>query len=318
MAITMLLASDDDGRRLDRLLRKALPALPLSALHRLLRKKYILVDGTPAGASSRVKAGSVITIPSEAAPVSPVSPLVHPAHQPILPILWEGSGILALNKPSGLAVHGPSSLESIVRRYLAEKLPASISFRPGPIHRLDTPTSGIILFSTSLRGARYFSALIRERQVKKQYLALVDGNLEAPQHWDDRLVRDRNTAKTIVTQEQDAQRAETAVFPLATTPGYSLILASIHTGRTHQIRSQAAFHGHPLVGDRKYGGSFQSGGLLLHAYTLEFPVTEDTDRLGLPEILKAPPPDAFHRRINEIFGRSLAQILEARMALNFF
>ncbi|MDR1301931.1 MAG: RluA family pseudouridine synthase, partial [Treponema sp.] len=87
---------------------------------------------------------------------------------------------------------------------------------------------------------------------------------------------------------------------------------------THQIRSQAAFHGYPLAGDMKYGGSFQPGGLLLHAYTLEFPVTEDTQKVGLPNILKAPPPDAFHRRISTIFGQSLAQILEARTALNFF
>ncbi|MDR0628329.1 MAG: RluA family pseudouridine synthase [Treponema sp.] len=310
MVITMITAPDDDGRRLDRLLRKALPELPLSALHRLLRKKHILVDGMPAGASIRLKAGSRITIPQEAAPVSRVS---LPAYQPRLPvpILWEGAGLLALHKPAGLAVHGPASLETMVRSYLVKKLPPSLSFRPGPIHRLDTPTSGIILFSTSLQGARYFSALIRERRVKKQYLALVDGKLGAPIRWEDLLIRDRNTRKTRVREEQDAaaQDAETDVSPLAATSRYSLILAAIHTGRTHQIRAQAAFHGHPLAGDRKYGGSFQPGGLLLHAYTLEFPLTEDTKGMGLPGILRAPVPDAFRMRIGELFGRSLTQIL---------
>jgi 23S rRNA pseudouridine955/2504/2580 synthase len=219
-------------------------------------------------------------------------------------------GALALNKPAGLAVHGPASLETMVRTYLAKRLPPSLSFRPGPMHRLDTPTSGIILFSTTLKGAQYFSALIRERQVKKQYLALVDGNLRAPTRWEDMLIRDRSAGKTRVAEEQDgaAQDAETAVFPLAAASGYSLILAAIHTGRTHQIRAQAAFHGHPLAGDRKYGGSFQPGGLLLHAYTLEFPAAGDTKGLGLPEILKAPLPDAFRMRIGELFGRPLTQI----------
>ncbi|MDR2796931.1 MAG: RluA family pseudouridine synthase [Treponema sp.] len=310
MVITMTIAPDDEGRRLDRLLRKALPKLPLSALHRLLRKKQVLLDGMPAEASVRPKAGSIITIPKEAAPVSHDSP---PAYQPRtpIPILWEGTGVLVLNKPAGLTVHGPASLDTLVRSYLAERLPPSLSFRPGPIHRLDTPTSGIILFSTTLKGAQYFSTLIRERQVKKQYLALVDGKLEAPSRWEDLLIRDRNTGKTRVTENQAvaAQDAETAVFPLATTSRYSLILAAIHTGRTHQIRAQAAFHGHPLAGDRKYGGSFQPGGLLLHAYTLEFPVTEATKGMGLPETLKAPLPDAFRMRIGELFGRSLTQVL---------
>jgi 23S rRNA pseudouridine955/2504/2580 synthase len=208
-------------------------------------------------------------------------------------------------------VHGPASLETMVRGYLVKKLAPSLSFTPGPIHRLDTPTSGIILFATTLQGAQYFSTLIRERQVKKQYLALVDGNLGAPSRWEDLLLRDRSTRKTRVTEEPGAaaQDAETEVFPLATTSRYSLILAAIHTGRTHQIRAQAAFHGHPLAGDRKYGGSFQPGGLLLHAYTLEFPITEGTKGMGLPGILQAPVPDAFRMRISELFGRNLTQIV---------
>ncbi|MDR1956819.1 MAG: RluA family pseudouridine synthase, partial [Treponema sp.] len=188
MAITMIPAPDDAGRRLDRLLRKALPDMPLSAIHRLLRTKRVLVDGAPAEAQLRVKAGAVITLPQAVAPVSkPSSEAGPPRFEAPLPILWEGAGILAVNKPAGLAVHGPASLEIQVRRYLAPTLPPSLAFTPGPLHRLDRPTSGIILFSTNLRGAQYGSALIRERRIRKQYLALVTGELRDPARWEDSL-----------------------------------------------------------------------------------------------------------------------------------
>lgn len=307
MGIEMIAALDDDGRRLDRLLRKALPDLPLSMLHRLLRQGRVLVDGNPAAASARVTAGSTITVTEDLAldfketgRVSIPPKRTYPT--PVSPyILWEGAGLLILNKPAGLAVHGPESLETLVRAYLAERLHPSLSFRPGPLHRLDKPTSGIIAFSTGLEGARYFSALMRERKIKKQYLALVDGNLEASAVWEDPLIRDRKIRKTFISRNdtENAHHAETLVFPLAASASYSLIRAEIHTGRTHQIRAHAAFHGHPLAGDKKYGGSFQRQGLFLHAYTLEFP---ENPRTELPLRLQAPLPDAFRKNIRDLFG----------------
>jgi 23S rRNA pseudouridine955/2504/2580 synthase len=303
----MIAALDDDGRRLDRLLRKALPDLPLSMLHRLLRQGRVLVDGSPAAASARVMAGSAVTITGDLAlgfketRLDSIPPK-RTCPTPLSPyILWEGAGLLILNKPAGLAAHGPESLETLVRAYLAGRLRPSLSFRPGPLHRLDKPASGIIVFSTGLEGARYFSALMRERRIKKQYLALVDGNLEASAFWEDTLIRDRKIRKTFISRngKENALRAETLVFPLAASASYSLIKAEIHTGRTHQIRAHAAFHGHPLSGDKKYGGSFQPHGLFLHAYTLEFP---ENPRTELPLRLQAPLPDGFRRKIRDLFG----------------
>jgi 23S rRNA pseudouridine955/2504/2580 synthase len=74
-------------------------------------------------------------------------------------IIWRGSGIIVFNKPTGLASHGKDSLDTLAKDWLADKIPPSLSFKPGPLHRLDRPTSGAIAFSECLEGARWFSRL---------------------------------------------------------------------------------------------------------------------------------------------------------------
>jgi 23S rRNA pseudouridine955/2504/2580 synthase len=314
--LTLTAAADDDGRRLDRILRKALPDMPLSAIHSLLRKRRILVNGVPGNAADRVRTGSVIQVPVTAAGRQKRKILPCKGEAPLsaaLDILWEGAGLLVLNKPAGLGVHGPDSgnggsLEARVQDYLAPKLPPSLSFKPGPLHRLDRPTSGIIVFSTSLEGARNFSALIRERRVRKTYLALLDGLLERDETWEDALVRDRELGKSFALPAGHigpdfSKTARTRVHPLAhTTAGQAratLAMLELDTGRTHQIRAQAAARGFPLAGDRKYGGGGQRGGFLLHAWTLELP---EQTLPGIPRRLEAPLPEHFRSRIRELFG----------------
>ncbi|WP_148257296.1 RluA family pseudouridine synthase [Treponema primitia] len=318
--LTLTAAADDDDRRLDRILRKALPDMPLSAVHRLLRKGRVLVNGTPGKAADRIRAGSVIQIRDEKANANPQAPgreTKSGESLPDLDILWEGPEFLALNKPAGLAAHGPESLETRVQVYLADKLPPSLSFKPGPLHRLDKPTSGIILFSKSLEGARYFSGLFQERNIRKQYLALLEGVLERDETWEDVLIRDRESRKSFTAPEaagnagpETGRIARTRSFPLAAKGGYTLVILELDTGRTHQIRAQAAARGHPLAGDRKYGGRPEQVGLLLHAWKLELP--EEAEPLAgqkaLPEMphhLEAPLPENFRRRIRELFGEGV-------------
>jgi 23S rRNA pseudouridine955/2504/2580 synthase len=325
--ISLAAAADDEGRRLDRALRKALPDMPLSAIHSLLRKGRILVDGVPGKASDRVRAGSTIRVPARdgGAPVLPaqhIAPNLMPNSD--LDILWEDADFLVLNKSAGLAVHGPDkeSLEALVSAYLAPKLPPSLSFRSGPLHRLDKPVSGVILFSKSLEGARSFSALLRERRIRKTYLALLEGIFDRDETWEDVLERDRNLGKSFVarghapeTGEDAPREARTRVRPLAHTAkagAATLARLEIDTGRTHQIRVQAAAHGHPLAGDRKYGGAALdvgargnargSGSFLLHAYSLELP---GGALPGLPRRLEAPLPEYFKTKITKLFGAVL-------------
>jgi len=293
----LVTGENDEGRRLDRILRKALPHHPLPLIHRLLRQGQVFINGKPAKAQDRVCRGVKISIPSlNDAPkaASPAPSLPSPV------IIWEGPGLIAVNKPAGLAVHGPAafeaggkpcscSLDMMVRSFLAGKTAPSLSFKPGPLHRLDKPSSGIIVFSTNIEGARLFSALMRDQKVRKTYLAIVQGKVEKEELWEDALVRDREMKKTFVSS--DGKNAVTTIKPLACKSAYSLVSAQIATGRTHQIRAQAAARGHPLAGDKKYGGQGK-GGFFLHAWKLEF----------LEYSIEAPVPDAFKKKVSELFG----------------
>ena len=322
---------NDHNRRLDRILRKALPDYSLSLIHRLLRQGKILVDSRPAEPQTRVPSGSVITIPDSKIPngIAPFSPAGRKQAVPgkqksvklssaaALDILFQGDGLLILNKPVGVTVHGPDSLDTRVQEYLAEHSPqiasGSISFKPGPLHRLDKPSSGVIAFSTSLAGAQHFSALMREGRIKRYYLAIVEGRLTKAEVWQDRLekkmqgaVLTRKDAK--MERSQSCVFAETRVKPFAysqTAPGaflntnkYTLILAELKTGRTHQIRAQAFAHGHPLAGDIKYGGHRLNTvkGFYLHAWKLI--IDDDTE-------VFAPLPYIFAEQIRFLFGKVL-------------
>ncbi|MDR1839188.1 MAG: RluA family pseudouridine synthase [Treponema sp.] len=289
----LITGENDKGRRLDRILRKALPDHPLPLIHRLLRQGQVFVNGKPAKAQDRPDYGVKISIPSlkDAPKPAPETPFLPPPA-----IIWEGPGLIAVNKPAGLAVHGPESLDSMVRSFLADKITPSLSFKPGPLHRLDKPSSGIVVFSTDIDGARLFSALMRERRVKKTYLAVVEGNVKKEEIWEDELFRDREKKKTFVSQ--DGKDAVTAIKPLASNGEYSLIAAQIATGRTHQIRAQAAARGHPLAGDKKYGGHGKAG-LLLHAWKLEF--LEYSIEAPIPEAFKSGPPP-FLTSITTLFS----------------
>jgi 23S rRNA pseudouridine955/2504/2580 synthase len=200
---------------------------------------------------------------------------------------------------------------------LRGKLAPSLSFKPGPLHRLDKPTSGIIVFSTSLEGARRFSALLKDGKIRKRYLAILEGDLQQSEVWEESLMRDGEALKTVIAEASGekpnaatdkARLARTRAMPLkrGRKAGriYTLAQFEIDTGRTHQIRAQAAHHGYPLAGDRKYGGS--GSRFFLHAAELELPAGSFQDgEIGgkAPWVIRAPLPEDFERAIGEIFGK---------------
>jgi len=302
---------NDAGRRLDRIIRKLFPELPLSAVHRLLRTGKVRVDGKKAKADDRVQAGSLLTLPDNSSDmvtkIVAASGRSHAGKEgQIVPhpeILFEDDRILAVGKNAGEATHGPDSLETRVLDYLQGKLTPSLSFRPGPLHRLDQGTSGIVVFSKSLEGAQLFSHALASRQVYKRYLAVLDGILANEQLWEDTLVRDVSSRKSSVLVSDgigEGLEACGRARPLASKDGISLVLILLGTGRTHQIRVQASSRGMPLLGDTKYGGSPLSGGFLLHAYELILPQEFDN------KILTLIPPKRFMDFIQRCFGEAEA------------
>jgi 23S rRNA pseudouridine955/2504/2580 synthase len=318
--MTQLTAGKDDaGRRLDRIIRKALPDLSLSLIHRLFRQGKIRVNGQAASPDTRIEQGMVIAISSvnleskavNKSMVNRKKSMVNKNDSAVvLPqILWRGSGIIVFNKPQGLSTHGPDSLDSIVNEWLAGALPRSLSFRPGPLHRLDKPTTGAIAFSETLDGARLFSALLRERKLEKDYIAIVEGCIEEDVLWKDVLYHDKESRKTFVRTSPQAREAHTTVKKIASNEKYSLIEARINTGRHHQIRAQAASHGYPLAGDIKYGGqAFPAGGYFLHAWKIMYMGRDIPD--DFPRVIIAPLPEAFQSQITTLFGnRTLRRFL---------
>jgi len=302
MTIKLKAGLDDDDRRIDRILRKALPDYPLSLIHRLLRQGKVLVNEKKVRADSKIQNGDAIEIFSSVnqKSVSVNNKIIPPA--PLPGILWQGCGIVVFNKPTGMATHGPGSLADIVAEHYAGTLPRSLSFKPGPLHRLDKPTSGAIAFSTTLEGARLFTGLLRQRRLIKTYLAIVEGKITAEDSWEDNLVRDKAGKKTHAADGKNARIAITRIKPVSSNGKYSLIEARIVTGRTHQIRAQAAAHGHPLEGDKKYGSS-GSGGFFLHAWKIELDGESGGVPNDFPRLITAPPPELFQSRINSFFDK---------------
>ena len=349
------LGPNDDGRRLDRIVRKALPRVPLSRIYRALRSREIRLNGSRARADTRVHEGDLLEVAAtvrDAAIREDTSAGRAPraggaasgGTQPAAArpeVVLETDHLLVVVKDAGELTHGEDSLETRVRDYLRARLAPGVSFRPGPVHRLDRNTSGLVVFAASLRGAREASRALKEGALLKRYVALLEGDLrpapgtrrtgteqasgEESGHelvWRDSLQRNRSERTTRRARHSDAgkrsgadqpprgKEAVSRVEPVAWTGELTLALVRIETGRTHQIRAQCELHGHPLAGDRKYGATSR-GPYLLHAGSLT--ATPDAGELGFHH-LWMPPPERFEQRIAHEFGLAAVDRLRERLA----
>ena len=263
---------NDDGKRIDKVLRVLIPNTSLSEIYRLLRKKFIKVNDKKIKEDYRICTNDRISIPkfalNQKQENSSSSRIDKHFFEENFHPVFENEHILILNKPYNLNVHGDEfSLESIVQDYYhSVREDNSLSFTPGPLHRLDKKTTGLIAFSMSLQGARWFCKNIENHKIKKIYYAVMEGKIENAEQWDDFIENNHknknNYYKVTAFSEKNlnnnnAKNATMQIFPLehGNFDGKDVTFVKIilKTGRKHQIRCQSALHSFPLLGDSIYG-----------------------------------------------------------------
>jgi len=284
------------GQRLDNFLLRELSGVPRSRVYRLLRKGEVRVNGKRKQADYRLEADDEVRLP-------PVRNLPDaPAGARLVPdalietvrdsIVHEDARLLVLNKPAGLAVHGGSGLAF-------GAIEALRALRPGEslelAHRLDRDTSGCLLVARTRGALRALHAMLREGTVEKHYATLVAGRwhlgrktIDAPV-----LTNARQGGERVVRVHRAGKFAVSVFTPREHFRDIATRMdVAIHTGRTHQIRVHAAFAGHPVAGDEKYGdrecnARLRAVGLrrmFLHAASISFlwPESGDAFRIEAP------------------------------------
>ena len=170
-------------------------------------------------------------------------------------ILYEDEQVLVVRKPAGLlAQPDHTGDDDVLTRGKAHLAGATDDPFLGLVHRLDRPTSGIMVLARTSAAARVLSRQFRERTAQKQYLALVEGTCRGVGTWTDYIAKPDRRPLIVPPDHPDGKRAALDWQALHRAGGRTLLLCTLHTGRPHQIRLQAAERGTPVVGDTRYGG----------------------------------------------------------------
>ena len=248
------IAKEAAGQRLDNFLLTQLKGVPKSHVYRLLRKGEVRVNKGRARPDYRLAWGDVVRLPPVRRPEAGAPTAGDRSAGLRLEdhIIHEDDRVIVLDKPSGIAVHGGSGLS----RGVIEALRAARPDAPylELVHRLDRETSGCLLIAKRRSTLRALHELLREGRVEKRYLALVKGRWELGQvRLDDRLRKSVRGGERMATVDESGKAATSIFRPVEIGAAASLLEVRIMTGRTHQIRVQAAEAGHPLAGDDRYG-----------------------------------------------------------------
>jgi 23S rRNA pseudouridine955/2504/2580 synthase len=297
------------GQRIDNFLLRHFKTVPRSRVYRLLRKGEVRVNRKRVDAEYRLVAGDEIRLPpvrqaDRSAPARPSTSLIELIETSIL---HQDSRVLVINKPAGVAVHGGSGMSfGLIEALRASRPAESLEL----VHRLDRDTSGCLIVARTRAALTSLHKLIREGGMSKTYLALVAGSwqlgtkrIDAPLATDNRRQGERHV-KVAAAGKQSVSIFKPVQFfgSLAT-----LMQVDIPTGRTHQIRVHAAFAGHPLLGDDKYGdhernAELKSRGLrriFLHSQSIAF----DWPGSGEPFHASAPLPPDLAAVVDELGAR---------------
>jgi 23S rRNA pseudouridine1911/1915/1917 synthase len=247
-----------DGQRLDRFLVSVLAERSRSQIQKLITDGHVTVaSGTrskTAKANLALHAGDRIGVDIPDAAPSTVAGEELP-----LDILHQDEDLAVLNKPAGMVVHpgaGHSSgtLVNALLHHVTDLSGIGGELRPGIVHRLDRGTSGVMVIAKNDAAHQELSRQFHDREVEKEYVALVWGVVQAGRRIDAAIGRDSAHRQKMSARAKHAREAVTRITRAHHMPGLTLCQVAIHTGRTHQIRVHLSAIGHPIVGDAMYGG----------------------------------------------------------------
>ncbi len=300
----IIVEQSEEKNRLDSYIASKDLELSRSMIKKLLEDGKITVNGEITKASYKVQLNDKIEIDIE----KPKEVKLEAQEIP-LDVIYEDNDILVVNKQKGLVVHpGNGNLDGTLANAVMAHCKDSLSgiggeLRPGIVHRLDKDTSGLLIIAKNDKAHIKMSEQIKDRKVKKTYIALVRGIISENEATINmpigRSTKDRK--KMAVTKNGKEAITHFKVLNRFTTnkASYTLLEVKIDTGRTHQIRVHMAEIGHPVIGDTVYSNGKNEFGVVgqcLHAKKLEFthPITEKEMNL------EAPLPEYFEKIIEEL------------------
>jgi len=301
-------SSEEDGQRLDNYLMRILKGVPKSHIYRIIRGGEVRVNKKRAQPSSRILQGDIIRIPPVRIAQDKEIHVGDKLEQRLKDcILFEDNGLLVVNKPAGIAVHGGSGLSLGMIEALRKTRP-DISYME-LVHRLDKDTSGCLLIAKKRSVLRAIQAELVAREVTKTYWALLEDPWTGSKKQEIDAPLKKNTLKSgerIVTVDEEGKPSQTSFRLLENYQQACWVEAMPKTGRTHQIRVHSACLGHAIVGDEKYGNpnalvklDIGKSRLYLHARSIQFNLNDKVHRY------EANLDDRFAETLKQLRTRSL-------------
>jgi 23S rRNA pseudouridine1911/1915/1917 synthase len=288
--LEFIVPADYTGQRLDKFLVSVLEGRSRSQVQRLIEGGQVRLDRKPAKANLALREGDRIAVDMP----EPTAAVVDAEQLPV-EILFQDPDLAVLNKPAGMVVHpgaghASGTLVNALLHHIGDLSGVGGELRPGIVHRLDRGTSGVMVIAKHDAAHQELARQFHDREVEKEYIALVWGLVQAGRRIDAAIGRDPNNRQKMSARARRARHAVSRITRAHPMPAVTLCHVAIHTGRTHQIRVHLSAIGHPIVGDSMYGGVHRRVAAdikavqrlerpFLHAHRLVFTHPRDQRRL---------------------------------------